>query len=285
MTNRIFIAAVGAVFAHIAAGFGFSLLRPSVELEASTVSNTPRSIELKVVSAPSVPTNPEPAADASLDAPPPEREPDPVESILVSDAEPDLEPEPPPHSPPAPPEETQQRDEETRGKEDDLPDSKTIALAIAQEAERKREDERKRERETLRRRSVALAQAEAEAARQRAKYEEKLRRAKARAQTTAKRAAKASSKGVSRGPLQVTSPQPRYPRALERKRIGGTVAVAISIDARGRVSGVSVARGSGYAELDRAALAAVRRWRFKPAMKNGRKIASKTRVNIVFRPK
>ena len=93
------------------------------------------------------------------------------------------------------------------------------------------------------------------------------------------------AKGETRGPMTVRQSPPRYPRNLERKGIGGKVSVLINIDSKGRVSSASVNRSSGHKELDKAATAAVKRWRFKPALKDGEKSASKTAVDIVFQPK
>lgn len=89
---------------------------------------------------------------------------------------------------------------------------------------------------------------------------------------------------VTRGPITVRKSPPRYPRTLERKGIGGTVAIALQIDTTGRVSSAAVQSSSGQAELDRAALVAVQRWRFKPALKAGTAISSRSVVNIVFQP-
>jgi protein TonB len=48
-----------------------------------------------------------------------------------------------------------------------------------------------------------------------------------------------------------------YPRAARRSHLEGTVVVAISVDERGRITKVDVARGAGEDTLDRAAVAAV----------------------------
>lgn len=50
----------------------------------------------------------------------------------------------------------------------------------------------------------------------------------------------------------------RYPDALRARRASGTVTVTLSVARDGRLLDVSVARGSGHAELDAAALRAVR---------------------------
>ena len=91
-------------------------------------------------------------------------------------------------------------------------------------------------------------------------------------------------KGPTSGPVVTRRSQPTYPRALKRKKIGGTATVRMQVDARGKVSAAQIVSSSGYSELDKAALKAARRWRFKPALKNGVKVSSTTQVNIVFQP-
>lgn len=89
--------------------------------------------------------------------------------------------------------------------------------------------------------------------------------------------------GPSTGAVCISKPDPVYPAALEERGIGGTVSVLLSIDAMGRVTETSLAASSGQPALDRAALSGVRRWRFKPALRQGQPIPTTTRVNVVFR--
>jgi TonB family protein len=285
VTDRLAIAACGAVLAHLGAGIGLSLLLAPVEPEPFASPVAPRSIELKLVTTASLPATSEPIAKPSGNVPVDDTDIDSVETSAVLDARREAEPKPEPAAALDPTEDEQRldADAELTKEEENLRRSEVIAREEERQAQREMESRRKREREARHRESAA--QARAEAARQRLEHEEKLRQARDRERTALQRAVPVSAGGISRGPVQVTSPRPRYPRALERKGIGGAVAVAISIDAKGRVSGVSVAHGSGHLELDRAALAAVRRWRFKPALRDGKQIASKTRVNIVFQPK
>ena len=48
------------------------------------------------------------------------------------------------------------------------------------------------------------------------------------------------------------------------------------------VSAITVARSSGHALLDRAALSTVRRWRFRPAQQAGVAVAAEGWVDIPF---
>lgn len=61
------------------------------------------------------------------------------------------------------------------------------------------------------------------------------------------------------------NPAPAYP--LSSKRLGetGTVLLRVKVSALGRAETVELERSSGYTRLDRAAIDAVRQWKFVPA--------------------
>jgi protein TonB len=65
--------------------------------------------------------------------------------------------------------------------------------------------------------------------------------------------------------LCLSCPEPQYPRLARVRGWQGTVDVEIAIGADGKVADASVARSSGYAALDDAALDVARRSRFKLA--------------------
>lgn len=65
-------------------------------------------------------------------------------------------------------------------------------------------------------------------------------------------------------PKAVTRVAPVYPPG-EMCRSGGTTKVLLSLDAQGTVTSASVAASSGNRELDRAAVAALRQWKFEAA--------------------
>jgi protein TonB len=58
--------------------------------------------------------------------------------------------------------------------------------------------------------------------------------------------------------------RPRYPRTARLRGAEGTTLLRVYVEGTGRVDEVEVARSAGHADLDRAALEAVRRWRFEP---------------------
>lgn len=75
---------------------------------------------------------------------------------------------------------------------------------------------------------------------------------------------------------------PRYPESARRAKQEGRVMVRASISAEGRVQSVRVLRSSGHSVLDRAALDAVRRWRFVPRQVNGKPSPGEVDVPVNF---
>jgi TonB family protein len=77
---------------------------------------------------------------------------------------------------------------------------------------------------------------------------------------------------------------PQYPAASLRRGEGGTVRVRVEVTEQGDTGSVDVAETSGSRMLDRAAVNAVRSWRFRPAMRGGRPAADVVMVPITFNP-
>ena len=75
---------------------------------------------------------------------------------------------------------------------------------------------------------------------------------------------------------------PRYPTESRRLREQGTVVLMVVLDVDGRVQNVSVQRSSGHDRLDRAALSAVRSWRWSPTRRNGAMVMVRGIVEIPF---
>lgn len=76
--------------------------------------------------------------------------------------------------------------------------------------------------------------------------------------------------------------KPPYPPEARAQRIEGVVLLIVGVDAEGRVTNASVREGSGHGMLDRAALEAVRTWRFAPATQSGRPVAATVEIPIRF---
>lgn len=96
-------------------------------------------------------------------------------------------------------------------------------------------------------------------------------------------AANAASKSIASNPVPLSMPAPRYPRTALRRRESGTVRVRVEVGADGTPTATSVVESSQSRDLDRAALEAVRRWRFQPAVAGGRPVAGSVVVPIDFR--
>ena len=62
----------------------------------------------------------------------------------------------------------------------------------------------------------------------------------------------------------------------------GSVRLKVIVGRRGRVEDAVVVRSSGDARLDQAAEAAVRRWRYRPARRNGRAVTAVDYARIEF---
>lgn len=101
--------------------------------------------------------------------------------------------------------------------------------------------------------------------------------------TTTDPATDASSDIREAYPLYSRNPPPAYPRKARRRGYEGVVALAVLVGRDGRVKTLRVERGSGYRLLDRAALRAVRGWRFQPGSENGRQVEMWVEVPIRFR--
>ncbi|AAM40888.1 energy transducer TonB [Xanthomonas campestris pv. campestris] len=85
-------------------------------------------------------------------------------------------------------------------------------------------------------------------------------------------------------PMQGQMPPPRYPAAALRRGDAGDVVVRVDVDAAGNPGGVALVQRSGSRDLDRAAMEAVRRWRFHPAQRGGQPVAGSIDIPFEFKP-
>ncbi|MEP6672909.1 MAG: TonB family protein [Chthoniobacter sp.] len=76
--------------------------------------------------------------------------------------------------------------------------------------------------------------------------------------------------------------KPPYPEQARAQRLEGVVLLFVGVDAAGRVTSASIRQGCGHAMLDRAALEAVRSWKFTPARQGDRAIPATVEVPIRF---
>lgn len=85
-------------------------------------------------------------------------------------------------------------------------------------------------------------------------------------------------------PIAILRPAPRYPPEALRRNIGGIVRVQVVVSPDGSVERMELASSSGDRYLDRAAMEALRRWRFQPAIRNGQPVTASVIVPLEFNP-
>lgn len=78
--------------------------------------------------------------------------------------------------------------------------------------------------------------------------------------------------------------QPPYPTEARARGQEGTVVLHLHVTTSGAVGDVRIARSSGVASLDEAAIAAARQWRYTPARRGNTSVAMtfEARVNFYF---
>ena len=83
-------------------------------------------------------------------------------------------------------------------------------------------------------------------------------------------------------PVPISKPAMKYPTDAQRNGETGTVVVRIEVGTDGEPTAVTVVSRSGSRSLDRAAVQAAKRWRFRPAQQDGRAVAAAVEVPIAF---
>lgn len=81
---------------------------------------------------------------------------------------------------------------------------------------------------------------------------------------------------------QAFNAPPAYPSASRIRNEQGRVTLTVQIGPTGAVTEAAVQVSAGYPALDRAALEAVRNWRFEPALRDGRPVSFVTSLHISF---
>jgi protein TonB len=94
--------------------------------------------------------------------------------------------------------------------------------------------------------------------------------------------ASASNSGKTSDAVLVKGAEPVYPQSALRSHQSGWAVVAFSIDPNGRTSDVHVTSSQPRHVFDRAAVEAVTRYRFTPAMKNGEAVSTTREQRIEF---
>jgi periplasmic protein TonB len=74
-------------------------------------------------------------------------------------------------------------------------------------------------------------------------------------------------------PLGSYQTTPRYPESARRQGVEGITTLRFIVLANGHVDQIAVSRSAGHVDLDRAAVEAVRTWRFEPARRGKESVA------------
>jgi protein TonB len=91
---------------------------------------------------------------------------------------------------------------------------------------------------------------------------------------------------ITRDPSPLAGNQtPKYPPQALRSGVEGSVSVRVEVDASGVPTDVKVVERSGERsrDLDRAVTDTVRKWRFEPAMKDGKAVSGAVVVPVEFK--
>ena len=78
------------------------------------------------------------------------------------------------------------------------------------------------------------------------------------------------------------NPAPAYPGVSRKLKEHGRVILNVLVGAEGDAQSIEVRTSSGYDRLDRAAIDAVRHWRFSPARRGSQTVAAWALVPILF---
>lgn len=82
-------------------------------------------------------------------------------------------------------------------------------------------------------------------------------------------------------PRAVSAPPPEYSTEARQANFQGVCVLGIVVESNGRPSHIRVLRSLGMG-LDEKAIEAVKRWRFKPAMQDGKPVAVQVAVQVTF---
>ncbi|CAI8320752.1 MAG: Uncharacterised protein [Opitutia bacterium UBA7350] len=82
-------------------------------------------------------------------------------------------------------------------------------------------------------------------------------------------------------PMPRSQSAPRYPSSAKRQGLQGRVTAEFIIDERGDVMQVTITRSSDPV-FEKPTIDAIRRWKFSPGEKDGRKVKTRTRVTIPY---
>lgn len=85
------------------------------------------------------------------------------------------------------------------------------------------------------------------------------------------------------GAAYLHNPPPIYPLMARQHGISGRVVIEAEVTADGRCGAAHVLHSSGHEILDDTALAAVKKWRFVPAARNGHPVTATVTIPLNFK--
>jgi len=83
-------------------------------------------------------------------------------------------------------------------------------------------------------------------------------------------------------PVPIGKPSAPYPVEALRNGESGTVLLRVTVGPDGVPNAIALAKSSRSRTLDRAAMSAVRRWRFHPAMSNGQPVSATVQIPVSY---
>ena len=83
-------------------------------------------------------------------------------------------------------------------------------------------------------------------------------------------------------PSVLVKVEPEYSEEARKAKWQGTVVLSLVVDENGRAQAIKITKALGLG-LDQKAIEAVRQWRFKPGMKDGKPVPVIAAVEVNFR--
>lgn len=88
---------------------------------------------------------------------------------------------------------------------------------------------------------------------------------------------------VDENPQPMRTPPPEYPRQLLAEQVAGMVVVEVVIDDHGRVDQAEIIKSTESA-FNAPSIEAVKKWRFRPAKKDGQEVWMRLKLPLKFTP-
>ncbi len=90
-----------------------------------------------------------------------------------------------------------------------------------------------------------------------------------------------SLKEVDQAPVATSQQQAVYPKTLRTQRLEGSVDVGFTITSKGVVQDPYAVSSTNEA-FEQAAIDAVKKWKFKPGLKDGKPVNTKVQITLTF---